>query len=110
MSVAPGGTAQSNPGSDYRALRPGLGIEEGVNHVAADVAGPASDQDRHVVSPFDDRVQLQQLFDCRYVSDVDQSIRASKLFTRLGFSSSLEFEGNPVVDSSIARIALLHLR
>jgi ribonuclease PH len=29
------------------------GIEEGVNRVAADVAGAASDQDRHVVSPFE---------------------------------------------------------
>ena len=75
--------------------------------MAADVAGAASDHDRHVVSPFDYRVQLQQLFDCRYVSDVNQII---KLFTRLSFSSSLEFKGNPVFDSNIARVGLLHRR
>jgi hypothetical protein len=28
------------------------GLEEGVNHVAADVAGAAGDQDGHVASPF----------------------------------------------------------
>jgi ribonuclease PH len=27
------------------------GLEEGVNHVAADVAGAAGDQDRHVANP-----------------------------------------------------------
>jgi hypothetical protein len=29
------------------------GLKEGVNHVAADVAGAAGNQDRHVVSPFE---------------------------------------------------------
>jgi hypothetical protein len=29
------------------------GVEEGVNHVAADVAGAAGDQDPQVVSPFE---------------------------------------------------------
>ena len=58
MSVAPGGTAQSKPVvrlSSSRAARLALllsGLEEGVDPVAADVAGAAGDQDGHVARPF----------------------------------------------------------
>jgi hypothetical protein len=71
MSVAP---------RDYRDHDLVFGLDEGVNHVAAEVAGPAGDQDRHVRPHSPKRPVAFRLFTDDYLLRLAAPIKTHNFF------------------------------